>query len=171
MANRELQWVTDVQINAHTSAVWAVIDDLSLIPRYHPEVEKVECLSGATKRAAGVAYKCIISEGPRKGWCVEKVVEYDPNRKMTVSFPEDSWGMSEMLKNFSTELTIEPTVSGGTWVKLRAYYSPRDLKTRVANVLLIRHRMRKRAHRMLQGLKQIVEEPQLLTRPTDSISQ
>jgi len=32
--------------------------DISLISDYHPEVEKVELLSGNAKRAPGVEYKC-----------------------------------------------------------------------------------------------------------------
>lgn len=159
MTKGELQWMADIQINARLGDVWAVIDDLTLVPRYHPEVKLVEYLSGHTRRAPGVTYRCTIPDGPRKGWCVEKVVEHIPNRKMSVSFPEDSWGISKMFEDFSTELTVEPTVSGGTWVKLRATYSPRGFKIRLANALFIRRMMRKRAYRLLLGLKQLIERP------------
>jgi len=77
MTKSELQWMTDIQINARLGDVWAVIDDLTLVPRYHPEVKLVEYLSGHTRRAPGVTYRCTIPDGPRKGWCVERVIEHE----------------------------------------------------------------------------------------------
>ncbi len=90
---REPQWKVEIRVNAPVTKVWDAIEDLTLIPKYHPDVRSVEYLSGQTKRAPGVAYKCVVPEG-RKGWCVERVVENIPNRRTSVAFPEDSWGMS-----------------------------------------------------------------------------
>ena len=78
------QWKVEVHVTAPIAKVWEAIDDLSLIPQYHPDVRHVECLSGQTKRAPGVTYKCVVPEG-RKGWCVEQVVEHVPNRRMSVA--------------------------------------------------------------------------------------
>ena len=98
----------------------------------------MEYLSGQTKRAPGVTYKCVVPEG-RKGSCVERVVEHIPNRKTSVAVPEDSWGMSQMFVDFLTELSIEPGEGNPTLVQLQAYYVPRGFKVRVTNVLLMRH--------------------------------
>ncbi len=116
----------------------------------------MEYLSGQTKRATGVANKCVVPEG-RKGWCVERVVENIPNRKTSVAFPEDSWGMSQMFDDFLTDLTVEPWGGNTTLVQLQASYVPRGLRVRVMNVLLMRRMMRKRARLTLQGLKRLVE--------------
>ncbi len=153
---REPQWNVKTRIKAPVAEVWDAIKDLTLIPQYHPDVRSVEYLSGQTKRAPGVTYKCVVPEG-RKGWCVERVVENIPNRKMSVAFPEDSWGMSQMFDDFLTELTVEPGEGNTTLVRLQAYYVPRGFKVRVINVLLMRRMMRKRARLTLEGLKRLVE--------------
>ncbi len=63
---REPQWNVKIRINAPVAKVWDAIEDLTLIPKYHPDVRSVEYLSGQTKRAEGVTYKCVVPEG-RKG--------------------------------------------------------------------------------------------------------
>ena len=152
-----LQWQIEIQIDASVAEVWNAIADLSLIPKYHPVVRSVEYLSGETKRAPGVAYKCVVPEGRQKGWCVERVVENIPNRKMSVSFSEDSWGLSRMFTDFLAETTIEAAGENGTLVHLAAYYAPRGLTVRLMNVLVMRSKMRKRAKLTLRGLKRLVE--------------
>src|SRR5262245_30380701 len=89
---RQPQWQVAIEIAAPVSRVWSATEDLSLIPSYHPIVRQVEFVSGSTKRAPGVNYKCVVPRGPGKGWCIERVVESIPNQRMTVSIPEDSWG-------------------------------------------------------------------------------
>ena len=150
------QWKVEIHINAPVEKVWDASEDRTLIPQYHPDVRSVEYLSGQTKRAPGVTYKCVVPEG-RKGWCVEQVVEHIPNRKTSVTFQEDSWGMSQMFDDFLTDLTVEPGEGNTTLVQLQAYYVPRGFKVRVINVLLMQRMMRKRARLTLQGLKRLVE--------------
>ena len=152
-----VQWQVEIHIDAPVAEVWNAIADLSLIPKFHPVVRRVEYLSGETKRAPGVAYKCIVPEGPRKGWCVERVVENIPNRKMSVSFTEDSWGLNRMFSDFLAETTLEATGDHGTLVRLTACYAPRRLTVRLMNALLIRSKMRKSARQTLEGLKRLVE--------------
>ncbi len=152
------QWNVEVHVNAPLEEVWEAIDDLTLIPRYHPEVRHVEYLSGQTKRAPGVRYKCIIPEG-RKGWCVEEVVEHIPNRKTTVAFPEDSMGMSRMFDDFLAEVSVAPGEGNTTLVQLSAYYVPLGFKVRLMNFLFIRRMMRKRARLTLEGFNRLMEGP------------
>lgn len=144
-------------VDAPVASVWAVVEDLTLIPRYHPDVRDVELVSGDSTRAPGVTYKCVIPEGPRKGWCVERVVENVPFRRMSIDVPEDSWGLGRMMDGFLAELTLEPVGDEATVVRLRAFYGPRDLKARLLNVILLRRTMRKRAGLTLEGLKRLVE--------------
>jgi hypothetical protein len=102
------QWEVKVSIDAPVEKVWNATQDISLISAYHPEVEKVELLSGNSKRAPGVEYKCIIPEGrPRSGSCVERVIENVKYEKTTILAVEDTWGLSEMLKDYISEVTFE----------------------------------------------------------------
>ena len=151
------QWEIEIPINAPVAKVWDAIEDLSLIPQYHPVVRSVEYLSDQTRRAPGVAYKCIVPEGRQRGWCVERVVEHIPNRRTTVAFSDDSWGMGQMFGDFLAETTVEPRGDNTTLVQLKAHYSPRGVKMRLMHSLFMRRMMRKRAILTLKGLKRIVE--------------
>jgi hypothetical protein len=150
------QWSITVTIDASRERVWSAGDDLTLIPRYHPEVARVELLSGQSTRGVGVEYKCIIETG-RRGWCVERVVEHVPLEKMTVDFPSDSWGISDLLDGFRTELLLEACDGGACRVTIRAFYEPKPLWLRLINPVGLRWLMRRRALQVLRGLKRFVE--------------
>ena len=150
------QWQTSVVVRAPRESVWAVVDDISLIPQYHPEVRKVELLSGASTRAVGVRYRCTIPEG-RKGSCVEEVVACVPGERMTTAFPEDTWGIGKMLSDFVVEAILEPHGDRETRLVLEAAYEPVGWKTKLANALFLRRLMARRARRTLEGIKRFVE--------------
>ncbi|HTS89898.1 MAG TPA: SRPBCC family protein [Gemmatimonadales bacterium] len=151
-----LQWHTEITIAAPPERVWAIADDITLIPRYHPEVRHVELISGARSRAVGVRYRCTIPEG-RSGNCVEEITEYVPGSRFVTTFPEDSWGLSRQLAEFKVETVVEPAV-GGTRVGLNAYYRPRTLLMKLLNPLGLRRLMARRAFHTLAGVKRLAEE-------------
>ena len=152
------QWEVKVSINAPVEKVWDATQDISLIPAYHPEVEKVELLSGNDKRAPGVEYKCIIPEGrPRSGSCVERVIENVKYEKTTILAVEDTWGLSEMLKNYTSDVIFEKLDDKTTILHLLGYYEPIGLKVRIMNILFLRRVMKKRGREVIMGLKGLIE--------------
>jgi uncharacterized protein YndB with AHSA1/START domain len=153
------QWKVEIQIHAPIDRVWDAVEDISLIPRYHPEVRKVEYLSGSTRRAKGVSYRCVVPDG-RTGWCVERVVEHIPREKTTIAFPEDSWGMSQMVDQFLTELTVKDLDTTTTLVRIQAFYVPKTWRARVMNILRLRPVMRRKGLQTLEGLRRLVEKPE-----------
>jgi uncharacterized membrane protein len=152
-----LQWQVEETIDASLDQSWAAFEDLSLIPKYHPAVGSVEFPSDAVRRAPGVEYKCIIPAGPQRGWCVEKVIEHVPRERSTIAFTGDSWGLSERLTGFVTEVVFEACRDAQTRVTLRGFYSPKGLCARMLNALFIRRAMRRRAKDTLAGMKQMLE--------------
>jgi hypothetical protein len=150
------QWRISLRIKASRERLWAIVDDISLIPKYHAEVGKVDLLSGQNTRAMGVKYQCTILEG-RKGSCVEEVVDYVPGERFTTAFPEDTWGISKMLRDFVVESILVPQGDLETDAVLEAYYEPIGWKMRVLNVLLLRRLMARRALRTLEGVKRLAE--------------
>jgi uncharacterized protein YndB with AHSA1/START domain len=150
-----LQWHAQITVAAPRERVWAIADDITLIPQYHPEVRHVELISGTGRRAAGVRYRCTIPEG-RKGNCVEEITEYVPGSRFVTAFPEDSWGLSEQLAEFTVETVVEP-VPEGTRIRLNAYYRPRTWLMRLINPLGLRRLMARRAFRVLAGVKRLAE--------------
>jgi len=152
------QWEVKVSINAPVEKVWDATQEISLIPAYHPEVEKVELLSGNDKRAPGVEYKCIIPEGkPRSGSCVEKVIENVKYEKTVTLAVEDTWGLSKMLKEYITDVTFEKK-DNATILHMLGYYEPIDLKVRIMNILFLKRIMKKRGRNVLMGVKDLVEK-------------
>src|SRR5918995_1913244 len=152
-----LQWHTEITIAAPPERVWAIADDITLIPKYHPEVRHVELISGAKRRAAGVRYRCTIPEG-RRGNCIEEVTEYVPGSRFVTAFPEDSWGLSQQLTDFTVETVVEPAAEG-TRVGLNAYYRPRTLLMKLLNPLGLRRLMARRAFHTLAGVKRLAKAP------------
>lgn len=155
--DRNLQWQAEDIFDATIERIWEAFEDLTLIPQYHPVVRDVEFPSGSRRRAAGVEYKCIIPSGPRRGWCVEKVIEHIPLQRSTVAFTSDSWGLVDLVDDFLTEVTMECVHGRKTRVTLRGYYSPRGWRGRLFNVLVVRRTMRKRACDTIRGLKHLLE--------------
>ena len=154
--SRHLQWRTSVRTRASRDRLWAIVDDISLIPRYHPEVSKVDLVSGQATRAIGVKYRCTITKG-RKGSCVEEVVDYVPGERFATAFPEDTWGISRMFRDFVVESILVPHGENETELVLEAYYEPIRWTTRLLNALFLRRLMARRALRTLEGVKRLVE--------------
>jgi uncharacterized protein YndB with AHSA1/START domain len=150
------QWRASIVIAAPRDHVWSVADDISLIPRYHPEVRKVDLLSGHRNREIGARYRCIITEG-RRGSCVEEVVDCVPGERMVTAFSEDTWGISRMLRDFVVETALVPRSPRETALVLEAYYEPVSLKSKFLNALFLRRLMKRRAFQTLEGLKRLVE--------------
>jgi uncharacterized protein YndB with AHSA1/START domain len=151
-----LQWHTQITVAAPRERVWEIADDITLIPRYHPDVRHVELISGSSRRAPGVRYRCTVPSG-RKGNCIEEITDYVPGSRFTTAFPEDSWGLSERLAEFTVETVVE-AVAEGTRIRLNAYYRPRTLMMKLLNPLGLRRLMARRAARVLVGVKRLAEE-------------
>jgi Polyketide cyclase / dehydrase and lipid transport len=161
------QWRTSVTVRTSKERVWAIVDDISLIPKYHPEVRKVDLLSGHATRAIGAKYQCTIPKG-RKGSCVEEVVDYVPGERTTTAFPEDTWGISKMFADFVVETALVPRGKSETALVLEAHYEPIGWVTRLLNVLFLRRLMARRALRTIEGIKRLAEARQgsAFTSPT-----
>ena len=153
---KKFQWEVDININASLKKVWDSLDDLTLIPKYHPDVRTVEYVSGQTKRAAGVSYKCIVPKG-RKGWCIERVIEHIPYQKTSIDFPADSWGISNMFCDFVTDIEVTAIDNSSTRVRLMAYYEPIGFLNNLMNILFIRRMMQRRARSVAKRFKTLIE--------------
>jgi uncharacterized protein YndB with AHSA1/START domain len=152
----QFQWKATIQIAANPRRVWEIIDDISLIPSYHPEVQKVDPPPGEKKRRVGMKYRCHILTG-RKGSCIEEVVEYVPGKKFSTAMGEDSWGMSEMLTDFIVDTTVIPHDENFTILQFEAYYNPRGLLNRLLNIIFLRRLIRERTLKVMKGIKGLAE--------------
>jgi len=152
----QFQCSARLQISVSAAKLWDIADDITLIPQYHPEVGKVDLISGQSKRAVGVKYQCSILEG-RKGTCIEEIVEYIPFQKIATAMPEDSWGIGKMLTDFIVETILHPIDDNSCVLQFDAYYNPVGLRNKLLNTLWLRRVFRKRCLAVMEGIKRLAE--------------
>src|SRR5262245_51780375 len=155
--NPKAQWTVAIVVNAPPGRVWDVAQDITLIPQYHPEVDRVDLIAGQTKRSLGTQYQCNILHGPRAGSCVEEVVACEPERMLATRMVSDTWGIDKMLSGFSVVSTISPRTEGSSILKFEAFYEPVGLKNRLLNAVVLRRALRKRSLAVMNGIKRLVE--------------
>src|SRR5215831_10964347 len=122
--NQKAQWTVEIVVDAPLKRVWEIAEDLTLIPQYHPEVDKVDLIAGQAKRTLGTKYQCNILQGPRAGSCVEEVVAYETERMLTTRMVSDTWGIDRMLTDFRVEAIVSPRTETSTSLKFQAFYEP-----------------------------------------------
>jgi len=156
--NQEAQWTVEILVDAPLKRVWEVAEDITLIPQYHPEVDKVDLIAGQAKRSLGTKYQCNILEGRRAGSCVEEVVACEPERMLATRMVSDTWGIDRMLTGFRVEATVSRRTETSTILKFQAFYEPVGLKNRVLNALVLRRALRRRSLAVMNGIKRVAEE-------------
>jgi uncharacterized membrane protein len=143
-----------IVIGAPLETVWAFSVDLSKIPDFHPRVYKVDFISGKSSREAGVAYQCHLKGG--KHTCVEKDIEIVPMEKIITILPEDTFGISKILTDYTVETTFRRQSNDTTEVRISHYYSTATMKARVVNLIAGR-KIARETQTMLNAIKNVIE--------------
>jgi hypothetical protein len=104
--------------------------DLKKIPEFHPRVFKVDLIDGKAIREPGVSYQCHLSGG--KHTCIERDIEIVPLEKIVTVMPEDTFGISRILSDYTVETTFCKLGDASTKVEIRHYYSTTSLKALIA---------------------------------------
>ncbi len=114
-------------------AVWSFSMDLRKIPEFHPRVFKVDLIDGKAFREPGVSYQCHLAGG--KHTCIEKDIEIVPFEKIVTVMPEDTFGISRILSNYTVETTFRRLGDASTKVEISHYYSTTSLKAKLLNLI------------------------------------
>ena len=157
--NHEAQWTVEIVVDAPLNRVWELAEDITLIPQYHPEVDKVDLFAGQAKRSLGAKYQCNILHGRRAGSCVEEVVAYEPERMLATRMVSDTWGIDRMLTDFTVVSTVSRRTETSTILKFQGFYEPVGWKYRLLNALFLRRALRRRSLAVMNGIKRVVEGP------------
>ena len=144
----------EVVINSPSEAVWAFNMDLRRISEFHPRVWKVDLISGKASREAGIAYQCHLTGG--KHTCVEKDIEIVPMERIVTTLPEDSFGISKILSDYTVETTLQRLDDLATRVEISHFYSTKTLKAWLLN-LIARRKIARDTQAMLHAMKAAVE--------------
>jgi hypothetical protein len=154
----KFQWKKEITINAPSDVVWRIINDVSLIPQYHPEVDSVDLIDGQQQRTTGTRYQCNVSHGKGKGSCIEEVVESIPGVKVSTFMGQDSWGIDKILKDFIVVTTLSPQPSKTTVLRFEAYYNPLGKINRILNLVVFRRKTMNRSRDVMNGIKRLAEK-------------
>lgn len=128
--------------------------DLRRISEFHPRVWKVDLISGKASREAGVAYQCHLIGG--KHTCVEKDIEIVPMERIVTILPEDSFGISKILSDYTVETRLQRLGDFATGVEISHFYSTKTLKAWLLN-LIARRKIARDTQAMLNAMKAAVE--------------
>jgi len=149
-----LQCKQEVIIDAPLETVWSFSLDLTKIPEFHPEVVKVDLLSGKAVREPGVSYRCHLAGGRHA--CIEKDIEIIPREKIVTVLPEDTMGISKIFSDYRVETTFQPLGERSTKVEISHYYSTKTLKAKLLN-LVAKGKIARQTQAMLNTSKSEIE--------------
>ena len=144
----------EVIIDAPLDAVWSFSMDLTKIPAFHPRVVKVDLLSGKTFREPRASYRCHLAGG--KHSCIEKDIEIIALQKIVTILPEDTFGISKILRDYRVETTFQTLGDRSTRVEISHYYSTTTLKAKLLN-LIARGKISREAQATLNAAKSTIE--------------
>jgi len=144
----------EVIIDAPLEAAWSFSMDLTKIPEFHPRVIKVDLIDGKAIREAGVSYQCRLSGG--KHTCIEKDVEIVPFEKIVTVLPEDTFGISKILSDYTVETRFQKLGDSSTKVEISHYYSTPTLKAKLLN-LVAKGKIARDTQATLNGAKAAIE--------------
>lgn len=131
--------------------------DLMKIPEFHPRVFKVDLIDGKRFREPGVAYRCHLSGG--KHTCVEKDIEVLPLEKIVTLLPQDTFGISKILSDYTVETNFRKLDDSSTKMEISHYYSTPTLKAKFLN-LIAKSKIARDTNATLRGIKAAVEATQ-----------
>jgi hypothetical protein len=144
----------EVIIDAPLAAVWSFSTDLTKIPEFHPRVFKVDLIDGKAFREPGVSYQCHLSGG--KHTCIEKDIEIVPLQKIVTVLPEDTFGISRILSDYTVETTFHRLGDASTKVEICHYYSTTSLKAKLLN-LIAKGKIARETQATLNAIKAAIE--------------
>jgi hypothetical protein len=99
---------------------------------------KVDLLSDKTHREPGASYRCHLSGG--KHSCIEKDIEIIPMQKIVTLLPEDTFGISKIIIDYTVETKLQTLSHRSTRVEISHYYSTTALKAKAKLLNLIAKR-------------------------------
>ena len=144
----------EVIIDAPVEAVWSFSMDLTKIPEFHPRVIKVDLIDGKAIREAGVSYQCHLSGG--KHTCIEKDIEIVPFERIVTVLPQDTFGISKILSDYTVETRFQKLGASSTKVEISHYYSTPTLKAKLLN-LVAKGKIARDTQATLNGAKAAIE--------------
>jgi Polyketide cyclase / dehydrase and lipid transport len=150
----QLQARNEAIINAPVSSIWAIITDITILPKVNPGVIK------ATGRMdkQGETRTCEINNKGQKGTMTEKLIELLPEKKTVWTIESDTMGMSKMLKDSRFVFNLEKIEDNKTKVVNETFYQPANFIAKIMNRLLMKKMILKAQEQILANIKLLTEK-------------
>jgi uncharacterized protein YndB with AHSA1/START domain len=147
-------------VRANTAAVWQVLADSRLLPRWAPVVHEVEACS-STGESVGATRRCNVELGGRQGRMVERCVDVELERTLAYVVDDETFGMRRMFADYGFRISIEPSSPDETLVTIQTFYTPRNPFYALLNALFMRRQFRGVVDALLAGLVSFAEDRSL----------
>ena len=105
-------------INAPVADVWAAWDDFGNIDRFNPNLKQSGLINGSARSGLGAERQCDLKDG--KNYIQERVVDYQPERRMTV----DIFNGSLPLKRAKATIEMTPQAVRRTELTFTMEFTP-----------------------------------------------
>lgn len=151
----QLQAKNEALIDAPAQRIWALVTDITMLPRVNPGVVSA---TGTMNELNG-ARTCEIVNGGRKGTIHERCIELVPGRKTVWTMEKDTMGAAKMLRDTRFCLTLEKTGDAQTRVVLETYYDPAGIVGRLMSALVMKKMFAKAQGQILQNIRSLTEDP------------
>jgi uncharacterized protein YndB with AHSA1/START domain len=150
----QLQARNEAVINAPISSIWAILTDITVLPKVNPGVVK------ATGRMdkQGETRTCEVDNKGRKGTITEKLIELLPEKKTVWTIESDTMGMRKMLKDTRFVFTLEKLGNNQTKVVNETFYQPANFMATIMNRLMMRKMILKAQEQILANIKLLTEK-------------
>lgn len=86
------------RINAPVEKVWESWADFGNIYKFNPSLKHSRLLNGSPKSGKGAKRQCDMKDG--KNWIREEVIDYEPNKVMTVDIYEGTMPLKKAIGYF-----------------------------------------------------------------------
>jgi uncharacterized protein YndB with AHSA1/START domain len=148
-----LQAKNETIVDAPIARVWAIVTDISLLPKINPGVIK----ASGTMNELNATRTCEIDNKGRKGRITEKLVELIPEKRTVWKVESDTMGMSKMLQDTEFFLTLEKVTDSRTRVTAETHYTPANLLARVMNGLMMKKMFAKAQDEILHNIQTLTQ--------------
>lgn len=149
----KLQARNEIVINASANKVWAVITDISLLPKINPGVVSVK----GVMNKQGETRTCEMDNKGKKGTMTERLIEFVPEEKTVWTIEEDTMGMKKMLSGTRFCFYLEKQGDIETKLINESYYLPNGLMGKIMNALMMKSMMGKIQSKILSNVKTLSE--------------
>ena len=148
-----LQARNEALLNAPVSKIWAIITDITLLPRINPGVIKA---SGTMNELNGTR-TCEVENKGRKGLITEKLIEFVPEKRTVWRVENDTMGMSKMLRDTRFSLLLEKVTDMSTKVTAETHYLPATVLARIMNRLMMKKMFANAQEKILHNIRAVAQ--------------